>query len=204
MPQVTTTGDAEEQRRRRSTGIAGLDFQLGGGFPEGTSIVVYGGALTGSDRMARQFWQSDERESWYFMIDSFVEEGMIDVLGTKPEELIQSMKGERIVVDSLSSIILEEGIDVALRLLTEGVGPLKEAGGNAMFIMYDGLHTRMEETRVMRAADVFITLLEEFHGYTIERKLIINKLLFSDVPSRIYPYNIMDYGLELSTTARVV
>jgi KaiC/GvpD/RAD55 family RecA-like ATPase len=203
MPQDITQGDVEE-RPRRSTGIAGLDFQLGGGFPEGTSIVVYGGPLTGSDRMAKQFWQADERESKYFMIDSAVEEGMIDVLGTKPEDLIQAMKGDRIVVDSLSSIILEEGIDVALRLLTDGIGAMKDAGGNALFLMYAGLHTPMEEVRIMRAADVFLTLLEEYHGNTIERKLIINKLLYSDVPSRIYPYNIMDFGLELSTTARVV
>jgi KaiC/GvpD/RAD55 family RecA-like ATPase len=203
MPQDIAAGDAEE-RPRRSTGIAGLDFQLGGGFPEGTSVVIYGSPLTGSDRMAKQFWQADERESKYFMIDSFVEEGMIDVLSTKPEDLIQAMQGERIVVDSLSSIILEEGIDVALRLLTDGIRGVKDNGGNALFLMYDGLHTRMEEIRVMRAADVFITLLEEFHGNTIERKLIINKLLYTDVPSRIFPYNIMDFGLELSTTARVV
>jgi KaiC/GvpD/RAD55 family RecA-like ATPase len=129
---------------------------------------------------------------------------MIDVLGTKPEDLIQAMKGDRIVVDSLSSIILEEGIDVALRLLTDGIGAMKDAGGNALFLMYSGLHTPMEEVRIMRATDVFITLLEEYHGNTIERKLAINKLLYSDVPSRIYPYNIMDFGLELSTTARVV
>jgi len=203
MPQDNMAGDVEE-RPRRSTGIAGLDFQLGGGFPEGTSIVIYGSPLTGSDRMAKQFWQADERESRYFMIDSFVEEGMIDVLSTKPEDLIEAMKGDRIVVDSLSSIILEEGIDVALRLLTDGISAVKAAGGNALFLMYDGLHTRMDEIRVMRAADVFITLLEEFHGNTIERKLVINKMLFADVPSRIYPYNIMDFGLELSTTARVV
>jgi len=203
MPQDNTAGDVEE-RPRRSTGIAGLDFQLGGGFPEGTSIVIYGSPLTGSDRMAKQFWQADERESRYFMIDSFVEEGMIDVLSTKPEDLIEAMKGDRIVVDSLSSIILEEGIDVALRLLNDGISAVKAAGGNALFLVYDGLHTRMDEIRVMRAADVFITLLEEFHGNTIERKLVINKMLFADVPSRIYPYNIMDFGLELSTTARVV
>ena len=203
MPQDNMAGDVEE-RPRRSTGIAGLDFQLGGGFPEGTSIVIYGSPLTGSDRMAKQFWQADERESRYFMIDSFVEEGMIDVLSTKPEDLIEAMKGDRIVVDSLSSIILEEGIDVALRLLNDGISAVKAAGGNALFLMYDGLHTRMDEIRVMRAADVFITLLEEFHGNTIERKLVINKMLFADVPSRIYPYNIMDFGLELSTTARVV
>lgn len=203
MPRDNTAGDVEE-RQRRSTGITGLDFQLGGGFPEGTSIVIFGSPLTGSDRMAKQFWQADERESRYFMIDSFVEEGMIDVLSTKPEDLIEAMKGDRIVVDSLSSIILEEGIDVALRLLTDGISAVKAAGGNALFLLYDGLHTRMDEIRVMRAADIFITLLEEYHGNTIERKLIINKLLYTDVPSRIYPYNIMDFGLELSTTARVV
>ncbi|MDG6257591.1 MAG: hypothetical protein QCH35_08340 [Methanomicrobiaceae archaeon] len=203
MPQDTKAENVEG-RPRRPTGIAGLDFQLGGGFPEGTSVVLYGGALTGSDRMAKQFWKADDREGRYFMIDSVVEEGMIDVLSTKPEDLTKEIQGERIVVDSLSSIIIEEGIDVALRLLTEGISAAKEAGGNALFLMYDGLHTRMEEIRVMRATDVFITLLEEYHGNVVERKLVINKLLYADVPSRIYPYNIMDYGLELSTTARVV
>ncbi|HDR73626.1 MAG TPA: hypothetical protein ENN85_06915 [Methanoculleus sp.] len=203
MPQDTKAEDVEG-RPRRPTGIAGLDFQLGGGFPEGTSVVLYGSPLTGSDRMAKQFWKADDREGRYFMIDSVVEDGMIDVLSTKPEDLTREIQGDRIVVDSLSSIIIEEGIEVALRLLTDGVGAVKKSGGNALFLMYDGLHTRMEEIRVMRAADVFITLLEEYHGNVVERKLVINKLLYADVPSRIYPYNIMDYGLELSTTARVV
>ena len=67
---------------RRTTGVTGLDFPLDGGFPTGTSIIVYGHPLSGVDLMAKQFWkpESDEskEEGIYLVLDEDPESGMVE------------------------------------------------------------------------------------------------------------------------------
>jgi hypothetical protein len=70
--------------------------------------------------------------------------------------------------------------------------------------MYKGVHLPAEVARITRYADIFITLSENLHGNEIERSLTLNKISGSDIPKRAYPYNIMSFGIELSTTGRVV
>jgi KaiC/GvpD/RAD55 family RecA-like ATPase len=193
-----------EERERRSTGISGLDYQLGGGIPAGTSVVIFGNPLAGTDHMALQFWHSDGNEATYLMYDSYLEDGMIDVRGRSCDELKLLLKGNRVVVDSLSTIILNEGIDAAISLMTDGISEIKERGGNVLFLLYEGIHTPIEEIHIMRTADIFISMREEYHQNEIERKLTVHKIPNMDVPSRIYPYIIRGTGIELSTTARVV
>lgn len=202
MPE--TRDNQGEIRAKRSTGISGLDFQLGGGYPEGTSIVVYGSALTGMDRMAVQFWKAEEAEGTYLMLDAAPAEGMIKPSGSDPGTLVPLMHGDRVVVDSLSSVLMDHGLDAALHCLTDGVDAVRQQGGNVMFLLYSGIHTPIEEIRIIRAADIFMTLTETTHGNEIERRLAINKIPHMDVPQRVYPYNVMEEGLEFSTTARVI
>jgi KaiC/GvpD/RAD55 family RecA-like ATPase len=202
MPENSDNQD--KIREKRSTGISGLDFQLGGGYPEGTSIVVYGSALTGMDRMAVQFWKAEEAEGTYLMLDAAPAEGMIQPSGSDPGTLVPLMAGNRVVVDSLSTVLQDHGIDAALHCLTDGVDAVRQQGGNVMFLLYAGIHTPLEEIRIIRAADIFMTLTETTHGNEVERRLAINKIPYMDAPQRVYPYNIMKEGLEFSTTARVV
>ena len=188
----------------RSTGITGLDFQLDGGFPVGTSVVVYGNPLSGLEKMAKQFWLADKTgASSYLMIDGKVEEGMTAVKDTNPASILSLMKGNRVVVDSLSTIILNNDIDAAVELITNrSAGPLKN-GGNVLFVLYEGLHSPLEEMRIMRAVDIFVKLTDYMHGNEIERRLAIHKIAFVDTPSRTFRYNLVSEGVELSTTDRV-
>ena len=189
----------------RSTGIVGLDFQLGGGIPKGKSVILFGDALSGSDLLAEQFWLADKsKESTYLMIDNIPKEGMIDALEMSLTELSGAMEGGWVVVDSLSTIILKYGIDSAVSFLKNGIADIISAGGNVLFIMYPEVHTRAEEARIIRHTDIFITLSNILHGNEIERSLTINKISGADVPKRAYPYNILSGGIELSTTGRVV
>ena len=193
-----------ESVERRSTGISGLDYQLGGGVPAGTSIVVYGNPLAGSDRLAKQFWHADGIAATYLMLDSKMDEGMVDAKETKLHDLVSLMDSDRVVIDSLSTLIAREGIDATVEFMTSGIEAVLEKGGNILFILYEGMHTPIEQIRVERVADVFISMREEYHQNEIERKLIVHKIPYMDVPSRIYPFIIRDNGIELSTTARVV
>ena len=103
--------------KKRSTGIVGLNLLLDGGFPTGTVIMVYGSPLAGVDLAAMQFWKVEGEEGTYLMNDGDVETGMQDVSEIHPEMYLPQMIGGRIVVDSLSTIIIKYGIDVALKFL---------------------------------------------------------------------------------------
>ncbi|MBT8507096.1 hypothetical protein AZH53_01455 [Methanomicrobiaceae archaeon CYW5] len=189
-----------------STGIAGLDFQLGGGYPAGSIIVLHGSPLSGIEEMAAQFWKTPgDGTHYYLMIDGLVEEGMVKVSTADVEEAINACSSsKRVIVDSLSSVVLKEGVDEAIRLMKETSRPIVEHGGNTLFVLYSGVHPDIEEIRIARHADVFVTCVEEIHGSEVERKLMIRKLRDAEVPNRMYPYNISSEGIDLSTTARVV
>ncbi len=189
---------------RRSTGIAGLDLALEGGFPPGNCIIISGSPLSGLELLAQQFWRAGERAGAYLMLDAVPREGMTDARGMDTAALAGAMQGERIVVDSLSTLIAAWGIDAATEFVLRDTRAIIEGGANIVYLLYTGLHSPLEEARMMRAADIFITLRHQVHGNEFERTLAIEKLKGSNVPQRVIPYHIIARGLELSTTSRVV
>ena len=188
---------------KRSTGIAGLDLALDGGFPAGARIVISGSPLSGLELLARQFWQEGGGTGAYLMLDALPADGMVDARGMSLEEMVSAMTGERIIVDSLSTLIVTLGIEAATRFVVEDSSALIGDGSNIVYLLYANHHTAFEEARVMRAADIFITLRQEIHGNEVERTLAIEKFRDGDVPRRVIPYNIMAEGIEVSTTSRV-
>ena len=69
---------------KQPTGVIGLDAAIEGGYPSESVIVVIGSPLSGIDHIARQFWKVEEGGS-YLMIDSEVEEGMVDARELTPD-----------------------------------------------------------------------------------------------------------------------
>jgi len=190
---------------KRPTGVLGLDPVLGGGFPSGTTIIIMGSPLSGIDLMARQFWKMEEEEGGtYLMIDCEVEEGMIDARALYPDQLPPLYTGQRIVIDSLSSIILHHGIEAALSCMSTARSEAVRTGANIMFIFYTNIHPTQEEIRILRMADVVIELKQVIFVTEIERQLAVHKVKNNQVPKRLIPFNITEKGVELSTTSRVV
>lgn len=196
-------------QKKVSTGIIGLDYQLGGGFPAGCIIVIQGSPVSGIEKIAEQFWKADQEttgsdDSWYLISDSIPSVGMIPVMPEEMGNAISKSPGKRYVVDSLSSVICKEGINVAISIVKKTGDMIAQEGGNIIFLLYDGVHAPVDEIAVIRHADVYIHLIEERHGNEIERKMEIGKLKGENVPNRLFPYNITEEGIDLSTTARVV
>ena len=189
---------------KRATGVLGLDPVLDGGFPRGTTIIVMGSPLSGIELMARQFWKMEEEGGTYLMIDSEVEEGMTDARTLYPDQFPPLYTGQRIVVDSLSSVILHHGIEAALSCLSTAGAEAARTGANIMFIFYTSIHPPQEEIRVLRMADVVIELKTVTFVTEIERQLAVHKVKNNQVPKRLIPFNITEKGVELSTTSRVV
>ena len=189
---------------RRSTGIIGLDLALNGGFPPHAHVIVSGLPLSGLELLAQQFWKGGKESGTYLMLDAVPQEGMTDARGMDPAALAGAMQGDRIVVDSLSTLIREWGIETVSRFILDDTREVIERGATIVYLLYTGLHNPVEEARMMRAADVFIVLRQEIHGNEFERTLAIEKIRGANVPQRVIPYHIITKGLELSTTSRVV
>jgi KaiC/GvpD/RAD55 family RecA-like ATPase len=191
--------------KKRTTGIVGLNLLLDGGFPEGTLIMVYGTPVAGVDLAAYQFWKAEEgEEGTYLMNDGDVDIGMIDATEMHPDLYLTQMAGKRIVVDSLSIVIVKYGIDVALKFLRHGREEMRKRNANMLFVVYTGIHQQIDMTRIMRAADVVIEFKTEVHQAEIERTLAVQKIKDAAAPQRLLPFNITDRGIEASTTSRVV
>lgn len=189
--------------KKRSTGIVGLNHLLDGGFPPGNLIMVYGSPLAGVDLVALQFWKVDE-EGTYLMNEGNAEIGMVDASELHPEMYLPQMIGGRIVVDSLSSVVIKYGIDSTLKFLRLAQEEIKVRGGNLMVVVYTNIHSPVEMTRLMRVADIVIELKTEIHQNEIERTLTVHKIKDSAAPQRLLPFIITENGIEASTTSRVV
>ncbi|HTY51676.1 MAG TPA: hypothetical protein VMB35_00600 [Methanomicrobiales archaeon] len=189
---------------KRSTGIPSLDHVLSGGFPKGTVIVAVGTAVSGMELLGRQFWQQDGNGS-YFITDAEPLPGMIDARAVSLlEKFLELARGERIVVDSLSSVILKNGIDTAIKFISICSKDAEKRKSNYLFLLYRGVHPIVEEIRVMRAADMVVEFREVYEGIENEHTLIVHKVKGMDLPTRGIPLLIKENGLEISTTSRVV
>jgi KaiC/GvpD/RAD55 family RecA-like ATPase len=198
-----TDGTPETAAEKRSTGIPSFDHILSGGFLKGTSIVVFGTPLSGMELLARQFWQQDGNGS-YFITDAEPLPGMIDARTISLEKYLEIGRGERVVVDSLSSVILKYGIDTAMKFISICGKDTEKRGSNYLFLVYKGLHTPVEEMRINRQADIVMEFREEYSGVEIQHSIIIHKIKGMAVPVRAVPLLILESGLEISTTSRVV
>lgn len=191
--------------KRRTTGIIGLNLLLDGGFPEGTLVMIYGTPVAGVDLAAFQFWKATEgEEGTYLMNDGDVDVGMVDATEMHPDLYLTQMAGSRIVVDSLSTLIVKYGIEVALKFLRNARDEMRKRNANMVFVVYSGIHQPIEMTRIMRAADVVIEFKTNISQADIERTLAVQKIKDSAAPQRLLPFIITERGIEASTTSRVV
>jgi KaiC/GvpD/RAD55 family RecA-like ATPase len=190
---------------KRTTGIVGLNLLLDGGFPQGTLVMIYGTPVSGVDLAANQFWKAEGgEEGTYFMNDGDVDVGMVDATDLHPGMYFPQMAGSRIIVDSLSTIIVKYGVEEALKFLRQSREEMKKRNANLMFVVYTGIHTPMEMTRIMKAADVVIEFKTNVQQAEIERTLAVQKIKDAAAPQRLLPFIITDKGIEASTTSRVV
>jgi KaiC/GvpD/RAD55 family RecA-like ATPase len=190
--------------KKRSTGIVGLNLLLDGGYPEGTIIMLYGTPVSGIDIAAQQFWKVEGEEGSYLITDGDPDIGMMDVSDHHPEMFLPQMVGGKIVVDSISPVIIKYGIDAALQFLKLAREEIRTRNANLMFLVYTGIHSPMEMTRLMRVADIVIEFTTGMSQNDIERLIAVQKIKDSAVPARLLPFNITDKGIEASTTSRVV
>ena len=139
-----------QKNGKQPTGVIGLDAVIDGGYPSGSVVIINGSPLSGIDHIARQFWKVEGDGGIYLMIDSDVEEGMVDARTLTPDAFPVYYQGRRIIIDSLSSLILNFGIDDALRCLLLARKQAIRDESTIMFLLYNNIHKPEDENRIFR------------------------------------------------------
>jgi KaiC/GvpD/RAD55 family RecA-like ATPase len=191
-----------EEPEMRTSGVPGLDAVIGGGYRPGSRIIIYGPPTSGLDILAAQFAKATGGP--YLILDEEVRNGMIPAAGLSIEDIANDIRGNTTVLDSISTVILDRGIQQATRLLTVATDVFRGKGGCLLCTFYEGLHSPIEEMQIFRQADIIIHLRSEVHQSQIERRLVILKYRGMRIPDRMIPFVITGEGIELSTTSRVV
>lgn len=189
---------------RNRTGIHGFDLALDGGFLPGSTVLLIGSATSGIDQFARQFWEVLPEHRRFFMLDGYLLDGMVHARGLTSAEIFSHPGDGGFIVDSLSTLIMREGIDPVLAGVVSCRATIQSSRDNALFTLYEGLHAPYNEILLVRLCDVVIHLHEERHGNEIIRTLDVKKLTGLQPPGRLLPFIITGKGIELSTTSRVV
>ncbi|MBN1167635.1 MAG: hypothetical protein JXA44_10985 [Methanospirillaceae archaeon] len=197
-------GETIPKRRPNTTGISGLDLALDGGYPAGTVILLIGSACSGIEYFANQFWRAGKGKRELLMIDGYLEEGMVDARFLTPDQIFLPGEESGIIIDSLSTIILQYGIEPVLEGIDFTRENARQSGDHAFFILYSGMHDTSTEIILMRRSDIVIQLHEQMHGSEVVRILEIKKITGFPLPKRALPFLIRADGIELSTTSRVV
>lgn len=139
-----------------------------------------------------------------FMLDGFLEEGMIYARGMPAQDIFRGTGGKGVIIDSLSTLIMKDGIDQVLSGVVSCRQLVHDAKDHAFFTLYRGLHAAYNEILLIRFCDVVIELHEEIRGNELIRVLEVKKIAGMQPPGRVLPFIMTDKGIELSTTSRVV
>ncbi|MDD1658012.1 MAG: hypothetical protein LUQ41_06060 [Methanomicrobiales archaeon] len=193
---------APSDQSRRATGMAGLDNVLDGGFPRGTTILILGSPTSGLELMARQFWEQ-EAGGTYLILDAEPDAGMVDARHLPPDRLATMMKGDRVVIDSLSTLVKKYTIEITIQFMTICSRDTRKRDSNILFLCYKDVHDPTEMARIIRAVDIVLELGEIVSGTDSVHVMSIKKNRGQQVPEEGIPYLITAKGLEPSTTRRV-
>jgi archaellum biogenesis ATPase FlaH len=119
-------------------------------------------------------------------------------------DIFKGNSGKGLVVDSLSTLIMRDGIDQVLSGVISCREHIQNVKDHAFFCLYRGLHALYNEILLIRLCDVVIELHEEQRGNEVIHALEIKKISGMQPPGRVLPFIVTDKGIELSTTSRVV
>jgi KaiC/GvpD/RAD55 family RecA-like ATPase len=205
---------------RFSTGLAGLDAQLGGGVPAGSCHLVLGEPMNAQELLSYHFAAAGTAAGGtvFYTTDYTPDEVTAGLrrVGGKPERMaIVELpkegdwkvagpgKGVRIVVDSYSDLVLEWGWDEAFHQLRRLKEQMRKAGGNLFISCATGLHDEAQRTRLRQWADGVLELGFDRQGFGLYPYLKVTKLRGVPESSRFLLFKETEQGLFMESTKRV-
>jgi archaeal flagellar protein FlaH len=199
---------------RLSTGITGLDAQLGGGVRPGSVLLLLGEPLNAQELFTYHFIAQAEA-GLYLSTQTGPDEiraGLLQVDGDpepitlKPGLDVKKLPAgspDRIVFDSLSAHALQNGWDATWALLEEIRVRVRKAGGTALVTVVPELHSAAEVARLRLWADGVMEMGLDRQGFGIYTYLLVKKMRGVPDAARLLLFKDTDKGLSFESTRRV-
>ena len=205
---------------RRTTGLSGLDAQIGGGVPAGTVHLLLGEPMNAFELFAAHFaaggvtsgpvvYLATERAPTE-ILDSVARVGGD---GKKVEVVVLPVKGKwdipdvragaRTIIDDFSTIALEVGFEESLDRLRALREQVRKGGSEMLVAMTAGILDKASETRMRMWADGVMELGFDRQGFGLYPYLKVTKMRGIPESSRFILFKETDAGLFMESTRRV-
>jgi archaeal flagellar protein FlaH len=206
---------------RLSTGLAGLDAQLGGGVPKGTVHVLFSEPMNAQELMMFHFAAGGSRLAGgtaYFTTEAAPAEvqrgieacgGLLQRVQILPLPikgkwtLPEPRAGLRYVLESGSTFLLKAGWDDAFGQL-QALKTLMRANGDNLFIsVTPALHSATEQALLKQWADGVLELGFDRQGFGLYAYLKVTKMRGVPDSARLLLFRETEQGLAVESTRRV-
>lgn len=207
--------------QRLSTGLAGLDAQLGGGVPPGTVHIVLGEPMNAQELLMLHFAAGGSRIAGgtaFFPTEQSPDEvkkgievcgGLKDRVQVVPLPikgkwgLPDGRQGLRYVVDSASMLIQKAGWDDAFAQLVRLKAQMRQTGDNLFVSATSAFHSPVEQTYLKQWADGVLELGFDRQGFGLYPYLKVTKMRGVPDSARFLLFRETEQGLAVESTKRV-
>jgi KaiC/GvpD/RAD55 family RecA-like ATPase len=204
-----------------STGLAGLDAQLGGGVPPGTVHLLLGEPMNALELFTYHFAASNPKagiKSQFVTTsgtEADVQSGIKAIGGDPAKAAVSSLAGaktwtlpnptagHRYVLDSFSEVALHIGWDKAYDRLTELREKVRAGKGNLLITAVPELHTPREIALLKLWADGVLELGFDRQGFGLYPYLKVTKMRGVPDSARFLLFKETERGLFMESTRRV-
>jgi KaiC/GvpD/RAD55 family RecA-like ATPase len=203
---------------RQTTGIAGLDAQLGGGIPPGSVHVLLGEPMNAQELLTYHFaaggakiagsatyvttsGSEEQVRAGIQMVGGDPAKVQVVVLGGRPQ--VPQPGPTRYVLDSFSEWSLQVGFDKAYARLLEMRAAIRSNGGTLMVTATPDLHPAREQAMLKVWADGILELGFDRQGFGLYPYLKVTKMRGVPDSARFLLFKETDRGLFMESTRRV-
>ncbi|HUR62062.1 MAG TPA: RAD55 family ATPase [Candidatus Thermoplasmatota archaeon] len=205
---------------RLTTGIAGLDAQLGGGVPPGTVHLLLAEPMNAQELFTYHFAAGGIKSSGHctFVVTSNSAEQVqagIKMVGSDPSKAsVTSLANSktwnvpepdkgRYVLDSLSEVVLHQTWDKMFSRLADMRAKARENGAVILLTATPDLHTPREVALLKMWADGVMELGFDRQGFGLYPFLKVTKMRGVPDSARFLLFKETDRGLFMESTRRV-
>lgn len=206
--------------QRRTTGLSGLDAQLGGGVPTGSVHVLIGEPMNAFELFAHHFAAGATKDGQVRYLSTEREpdeilEGMERVGATaknvqavtlphKGKMVLPDIKaGFRYVIDDITAVAQSLGFDATLQRLNELRAQCRKEGTELLVTCTSGLLEPGQEIRLKLWADGVMELGFDRQGFGLYPFLKVTKMRGVPESSRFILFKETKGGLFMESTRRV-
>jgi flagellar protein FlaH len=204
-----------------STGLAGLDAQLGGGVPPGSVHLLLGEPMNALELFTYHFAASSQKSGIksQFITTSGTEKqvkaGIQGIAGDPAKAIVTSLAGaktwslpdptpgHRYVLDSFSEFAMRTGWDKAYERLVELREDVRKGNGNLLITAIPDLHTPREIALLKLWADGVLDLGFDRQGFGLYPYLKVTKMRGVPDSARFLLFKETERGLFMESTRRV-